>query len=211
MYIVPKYIENLISQGENQQLDLKFEISDSQKIAKSIVAFANTNGGTLLVGVKDNGVIAGVRSDEEFYMVQVAANLYSKPKIPFEVKRWDIGKKTILEIFIPKSKNMPHYAVNEENIWKSYIRFDDQNLLVNNIQLQVWKRQNLNKPVKIHYSRKEELLLSCLEEDKKITFNDFYNLTDISKKAAENIIIDFILLDIIEIIYSETKMYFKLK
>ena len=78
-----QYIENLIQQGEGQTLDFKFEISDSKKIAKSLVAFANTDGGILLIGVKDNGAIVGVRSDEEYYMIQAAANMYCKPKISF--------------------------------------------------------------------------------------------------------------------------------
>ena len=58
-------IEELIAQGEHQQLDFKFEVSDSKKIARTLSAFANTDGGRLLIGVKDNGAIAGVRSDEE--------------------------------------------------------------------------------------------------------------------------------------------------
>ena len=59
-----EYIHALIAEGEHQQQDFKFEISDARKIAKTLSAFANTNGGKLLIGVKDNGKIAGVRSDE---------------------------------------------------------------------------------------------------------------------------------------------------
>ena len=75
------YIESLIEQGESQVLDFKYNINDSKKIAKSLVAFANTNGGTLLIGVRDNGSIAGIRTDEELYMLEAAAEVYSKPKI----------------------------------------------------------------------------------------------------------------------------------
>ena len=64
------YIQRLISEGEHVHQDFKFEISDARKIAKSISAFANTEGGRLLVGVKDNGKIAGVRSEEEIYMIE---------------------------------------------------------------------------------------------------------------------------------------------
>ena len=60
-----EYIHALIAEGEHQQQDFKFEISDARKIAKTLSAFANTDGGKLLIGVKDNGKIAGVRSDEE--------------------------------------------------------------------------------------------------------------------------------------------------
>ena len=80
----PHYIHKLISQGEHQQLDFKFEIADSKKIAKTFSAFANTDGGKLLIGVKDNGNIAGVRSEEEFYMAEAAATMYCKPPITFK-------------------------------------------------------------------------------------------------------------------------------
>ena len=59
-----QYIRQLVSEGEHCHQDFKFEISDARKIARSLSAFANTEGGRLLIGVKDNGKIAGVRSDE---------------------------------------------------------------------------------------------------------------------------------------------------
>ena len=56
-----QYIHKLVAEGEHEHQDFKFEISDARKIARSISAFANTGGGRLLVGVKDNGKIAGIR------------------------------------------------------------------------------------------------------------------------------------------------------
>ena len=53
------YIQRLIDEGEHEQQDFKFQISDVHKIAHSVSAFANNRGGRLLVGVKDNGTIAG--------------------------------------------------------------------------------------------------------------------------------------------------------
>lgn len=86
-------------------LDFKFEISDSKKIARSLVAFANTDGGRLLIGVKDNGVISGIRSEEEKHMIQTAAELYCQPQVDYYVKEWEINGKTVLEVIVPKSKN----------------------------------------------------------------------------------------------------------
>ena len=49
IFTVSSYIHKLIAQGEHQQQDFKFEISDSKKIARSLAAFSNTDGGKLLV------------------------------------------------------------------------------------------------------------------------------------------------------------------
>ena len=95
-------IEALIEQGEHQQLDFKFEVSDSKKIARTLSAFANTDGGRLLIGVKDNGAISGVRSEEEYYMIEAASKMYTHPEVPFTAKRWDVNGKTVLEVYISK-------------------------------------------------------------------------------------------------------------
>ena len=54
LFCIMKRILDLISQGEGEQLDFKREISSSIRIAKSLSAFANHKGGTLLIGVNDN-------------------------------------------------------------------------------------------------------------------------------------------------------------
>ena len=79
------YIQRLIAEGEHEQQDFKFQISDAHKIAHSISAFANNAGGRLLVGVKDNGSIAGLRSEEDLYMLEAAAQLYCRPAVELEM------------------------------------------------------------------------------------------------------------------------------
>ncbi|MCK7530152.1 MAG: ATP-binding protein [Marinilabiliales bacterium] len=78
-----QYINALIQLGENQRLDFKFEISDAKKMARTFSAFANTDGGKLLIGVKDNGRITGIRSEEEIYMAESSAHLYCKPAVEY--------------------------------------------------------------------------------------------------------------------------------
>ena len=46
------------------------------KIAKTMAAFANDSGGTLLVGVKDNQKVCGVKGEEEAYMLDLAARFF---------------------------------------------------------------------------------------------------------------------------------------
>ncbi|HEX2395078.1 MAG TPA: ATP-binding protein, partial [Bacteroidales bacterium] len=109
-----RYVKDLIKQGENQQLDFKFEISNARKMAKTFSAFANTEGGKLLIGVKDNGKISGIRSEEEAYMAESAAHVFCKPAVDYNLKKWIVEGKSILEVEIPTSRKRPHYAKDEK-------------------------------------------------------------------------------------------------
>jgi Predicted transcriptional regulator containing an HTH domain and an uncharacterized domain shared with the mammalian protein Schlafen len=197
-----QYIKRLIGEGEHQQLDFKFEISDSRKIAKTLVAFANTDGGKLLIGVKDNGNIAGVRSEEEYYMVEAAASLYCKPPLAFETRKWTVDGKTVLEVTIPKSLNPPHYAEVEPRRWMAYIRVKDENILANSVMLKVWKRRLKKDGILIEFTEKERLLLNYLDSNSYISLSKFSKIGLLSKHEAENILANLISLGVISIVYN---------
>jgi len=207
--VMNEHVINLIRQGEHQRLDFKHSITDSKKIARSLVAFANTDGGKLLVGVKDNGVIAGVRDDEEFYMVQAAAQLYCKPPMNFDSKIWEINGKSVLEITIAKSENSVYSAPNKDGKWMVYIRVNDQNFTANSILLRVWEKKKSKKGVLIRYSDIEKLLFDYLLENKTITFSKFKKMAKISKYKAEKILINLVVLDLVEIIFTENQIFYK--
>jgi predicted HTH transcriptional regulator len=187
----------MIEEGEHQMQDFKFCINDSRKIAKTLVAFANTDGGRLLIGVKDNGVIAGISSDEEYYMAEAAAKLYSKPQIPFRTKQWVVEGKTILEIIIPKSTERPHYAEDEQGKWLAYIRKDDENILANRIMLEVWKREKSLKGVFIKYTDEEKELLHLLEHNESISLSKYARKVGISRRKAERILINLVAVQVV--------------
>ncbi len=209
---MPKHpILKLIEEGEHLQLDFKFAVNDSQKIARSLSAFANTEGGRLLIGVKDNGKIAGIRSSEEFYMLQAASELYTKPEVPFRIKSHIIDKKEVLEVIIDKSKNRPHTAPDEKGNMKAFVRVNDENLLANGILLKVWKAEKKSAGVKIRFSEPEKLLLTFLEQNPYITFSKFRKLAGISFYKAEKILINFILLNIIEIDITKKLISYRIK
>ena len=151
------HIQNLILEGEHQMLDFKFEISDSRRIARSLAAFANTDGGRLLVGVKDNGAIAGVRSDEEIHMIQAAAEMYCQPQVEYTTEEWEINGKTVLEVIIPKDKHHKHKAPDNQGNYKIFVRVKDENLVADSVLIKVWKSDKFSKAAKIspkprHYS-----------------------------------------------------------
>lgn len=206
----PTYIKRLIAEGEHQKLDFKFEISDSRKIAKTFSAFANTDGGRLLVGVKDNGVIAGVRSDEEYYMIDAAANMYCKPEIFFKVKKWLVESKNLLEIIIEPTSAVC-YAKDEKGSWLAYIRVNDQNILANKIWLEVRKRKGKPRGTFIEYSKNEKVLLSYLSNNESITLSKYTRICNITKTEAEKVLINLASLNIIELKLTDKGAFYKLK
>ncbi|MBK7029712.1 MAG: ATP-binding protein [Bacteroidales bacterium] len=198
------HIRKLISQGEHQQLDFKFGINDSRKIARTLVAFANTDGGRLLIGVKDNGSIAGVRSEEEFYMVQAASELYTKPQVPFEVKEWTIDGRKVLEIIVQKSEGELYLAPDKNKQYLAYIRVKDENYTVNSVWIKAYKWKKNPAGVFIRYSQHEMTLLHFLEENPSITLTRYCKLTGLARREAENIVAGFLAIDMLGIIFSES-------
>ena len=205
------HIQNLISEGEHQQLDFKFEISDSKKIARSLVAFANTDGGRLLVGVKDNGAIAGVRSDEEIHMIEAAADMYCRPPVKYVTEEWEINGKTVLEVIIPKDEKEKHKAPDSQGDYKVFVRVKDENLVADPILLKVWKYQKSKQFTKVSFLEPETALLHYLSEHQTITLSEFMELTPIiNKRRAETILINFILIGTIKMTMTNQGTYFEL-
>ncbi|MFH1159964.1 MAG: ATP-binding protein [bacterium] len=206
----PHHILKLISEGEHQLLDFKFEISDAHKIARALSAFANTDGGRLLIGVKDNGSIAGVRSEEEYYMLDAAANIYCSPSVPFQVKQWSLSGKTVLEAIIKKSDRRPHFAEDPKGKWAAYVRVHDQNFPVNRILLKVWQLEKQSKGIFLKYTLNEKALLAYLEENPTITINRFMRITGLNRFMAEQSLIRLISLKVLEIQFTENEVFYKL-
>ena len=206
-----EYIYSLIRQGEHQTLDFKHSITNSKKIARSLAAFANTDGGKLLIGVRDNGTIAGVQSDEEFYMVQAAADLYCQPTIEFETKVWNIEGKTVLEITVPKiDSDKLISAPSKEGNYKVFIRVNDQNFIVNNIYLRAWNKKKFGKGVLIRYDEPEKILFEYLETNESISFSRFMKVSKLTKSKATNILVNLVTLDLIRIEFTENQTIYKL-
>jgi predicted HTH transcriptional regulator len=205
-----RYIKRLIKSGENQQLDFKFEISDAKKIARTFSAFANTHGGKLLIGVKDNGRISGIKSDEEAYMAESAAHLFCRPAVTYHVNKWVVDGRCILEVQIPASRSRPHYAKNDNGVWTAYVRVADQNIQAGRILLGVWKNERKNG-IWLNYGREEKVLLDYLAENEKITVSRFVKIARTRWIDAENILVKMVLMNLVDMEVGEKATYFRLK
>lgn len=206
-----EYIHALIGEGEHQQQDFKFEISDARKIAKTLSAFSNTDGGRLLIGVKDNGKIAGVRSEEEKYMIEAAAQLYCRPEVSYSMKNYTAEGRNVLVVEIEESDRKPVCARDENGKYLAYLRIKDENILATPVHLRIWQQSESPQGELMEYTEREQLLLNLLEENERLSLNKYCRLAHLSRRAAEHLLAKLVRYDIIETVFEGHKFHFKLK
>ena len=90
----------LIRNGENEKVEFKRKITN--EIGRDVCAFANTRGGTIIIGISDNGQIVGVKKDENIY--NMVSSVSPLPKL--EIEKVHIGKKRIVVVTVRPSKNI---------------------------------------------------------------------------------------------------------
>lgn len=202
-------IEALIEQGEHQQLDFKFEVSDSKKIARTLSAFANTDGGRLLIGVKDNGVVSGIRSDEEYYMIEAASQMYTRPEVPFTATRWEMNGKTVLEVYIAPSPDKPHTAPDKDDKYKAYIRVADENILANDVLVLSWKKKHKPVGTLLKVSKPVEILFAWLDTHESINASQFCRIAHIKYPTARNILSDLLAMDALHYVVSDKRIAYQ--
>ncbi len=205
------YIAQLISQGEHEHQDFKYQISDARKIARSISAFANNGGGHLLVGVKDNGAIAGVRSDEEIYMIEQAASMYCQPEQSVRFTVYHIEGKAVVKADIAEAASKPVKAPDENGKFKAYYRAADENVLASGMHVKMMHRHNEPETATVlSYSKHEEQLIAYLNTHGAISIAGYMRLAHLSHQAAEQSLMNLCEMQVLQIDYHQGCCLFSL-
>jgi len=202
-------IKKLISEGEGVSLDFKKTITSCEKIARTMVSFANNKGGRLLIGVYDDGTIKGVKSeDEERYMITRAAHLFARPALEPTFEEIYVDDKLVLVVDIKPSVEKPHYALADDGKWWVYIRVKDKSVLASKIVVDVLKRSVQDEGVLIEYSTKEKALLEYLDTNERIDIKEYCQLLKMTRRSAQRIIVNLALSGVIRIHTTEKEEYY---
>lgn len=208
---IPGYLGKCISLGEHQQQDFKYAINDSRKIAETLSAFSNTDGGRLLIGVKDNGKIAGIRSDEEMYMVEGAGELYCQPPVKMEFQTWEYENKLILEVWVKPSSQRPHKAKTIDGHWKAFVREKDQNFIASPVHLKLWEIKDQNNEQPAAFTDDEKAILDTITKEKSLALNPICKRVALDRKYVIEVIANFVRWDLVEISRANDKFVFAAK
>lgn len=204
-----RYLLGLISEGEHSQQDFKYKVQDAAKLARSVSAFANTDGGRLLIGVRDDGNISGVRSEEEIYMMHAAAYKYCKPESKISFETFHADGRTVVIATIPPALHKPVCALDDDGKRTAYVRIADENIVASPVHLEIWRQEQMPQTV-MHYTDTEQHLLSVMKENSMLTLN---RLVRISRQGRHHVIgtlARLIRYGVADIKYEDTKFLFSL-
>jgi predicted HTH transcriptional regulator len=206
-----KELKTQIKQGENLNVEFKLKTNHPEKIIREIVAFANTQGGRLFIGVSDNREIKGLKFiDEDEYVIVKNIESHIFPRIDYQIEKVQIESKDILIFDIPKSENRPHYVMLDETIEnrKAYVRVDDKSVQASKEMREILKGERKAKNIKFNYGEKETILMKYLDEKDKITVHEFSQIANISNKLSSRTLILLVLANVLKVQAHEIKDYF---
>jgi len=113
--------------GESKNVEFKVTLpKDSEKYTKTIVAFANTQGGKLIFGVDDETrKVVGIDEDELFRMMDSISNAVSDscvPQIVPNIEPQTVDGKTIIVVTVTPGANRPYYLGSKGKDAGTFIR-----------------------------------------------------------------------------------------
>ncbi|MDA3915603.1 MAG: helix-turn-helix domain-containing protein [Deltaproteobacteria bacterium] len=122
------FYHRLLEQPEGNTIEFKQDLSSSKSMMKALVAFANTAGGRLIIGVSDDRQILGVEdplSQEERLCSMIADSIV--PRLVPNIEMITIEDKTLLiaEVFLSSSR--PHFLRSEGAETGVYVRLGSTN------------------------------------------------------------------------------------
>ena len=203
-----RYLLRLISEGEHQQQDFKYRVNDAEKLARSVSAFANTDGGRLLIGVRDDGFISGVRSEEEIYVMHQAAYRYCRPEASIKFDTYHIpvdnpltGRRTMRTVVIatiPPSDRKPVYAIEQmpapsghpapltptSAAPQSPKRINDENIVASPVHLAIWREEQSPQPAAFTFGDNERRLITAMQQTDWLRLNPLVRRSQLPRQQA---------------------------
>ena len=159
-------LSRLVAEGEHQRQDFKYKITDACKLAKSVSAFANTEGGRLLIGVRDDGHLSGVRSEEEVFMMTSAAQDYCLPAVVIHFDTYISEGKTIVVANVPRAAHRPVRSLCSDGRWRAYIRIADENILASPVHIKMWKEESSEFGHLVSIGETERRVMEVMEHER---------------------------------------------
>ncbi|MEQ9305314.1 MAG: ATP-binding protein [Marinoscillum sp.] len=205
-------IKRMIYGGENEQVEFKRKISHPEKVIREVVAFANTKGGHLFVGVDDDGTIVGSKyADEEDFVLQKAIKELCRPVINFELNTYEISeKRALLHYQISAGIKKPYFAFEKKyhRYGKAFVRVADRSIQASPEIRKILKFNNSPKDSHFQYGTNEKLLFNYLSDKDRVTVNEFREISGLDYRSASTTMVQMVLANALKIIPREKEDWY---
>ena len=171
-------------------------------------SLANTKGGTIWVGVRDNRTFRSIDPLGEQHRLEQAAEHFCDPPLELEFKVHRIGTYRILEVTVPESLHKPVYSLRDDDQWMVYIRVKDESMLATKTMVEVLERQSMDEPITIELGSKEQFLLDYLNEHPHITLKEYSDLMNLGLRRARRIVVNLLAAGLIRVKYKDKEEYY---
>jgi len=207
-------LKRLVKAGEGEKLEFKRKAAHPDKIAKEIVAFANTQGGIVLIGVDDDATIYGSKTPEEDeFAIRSFLEKYCTPEIKLQTEKIRVNsRREVLALHIQESSRKPHYILpaHEKTRKLAYVRVRDMSVKASREMIFLLRQSRKNKGVAIHYGDMERKLMQELDHFPRITLEETRQLLRTSKRKASYTLVQLVRAGILNIHPTEKGDYFSL-
>ena len=196
-----KYRElvELIEEGENIQCEFKRKFSTPEKIAREMIAFANTKGGYILFGVDDDKSIVGVDSEKEVSeLVKDVALNFCEPHLDYQVEYKELDGKEIVIVNVSESINKPHRIqdyLNELDINSAVVtvRVNDKSVQASKEMIRILRSQTSDQSLKKYIiGPNEKAVFEYLNKFERISVKELSNLINISERRASRTLVKMV-------------------
>lgn len=185
-------VQRLAAIGEGQFIEFKRRVPDGRRLAKEVVAFANSTGGHVLIGVNDAGAVVGLRdAHEEIFALSEALEAHCYPPIHYTLERIELARRReVVVIKVPESEGKPHYVIEPDDPMRrtAYVRVRDMSIEASR-EARRLMRTGTDSNVKFEFGEKELLLMRYLDEYQRITVAQFARLAGIPAKRASHTLV----------------------
>lgn len=205
-------VKELAGKGEGLQIEFKKKATYPEKIVREVIALANTLGGTLMIGVDDDGTVSGQRFiEEEVYVMDKAIRTLIFPLLQVEVATVKLSEKKGVAVFqIPHSPDRPHYLWSEGKK-VSYIRVQDRTVQASREVWELLRKSRVPRDTVFTYGKKEEVLMKFLEEKGRITLKEFSKAAGIPFYMASKTLVRLAAANVLQLHPQESEDFFTLK
>lgn len=194
-----KELLELIEEGENLHCEFKRKFTSPEKIAREMMAFANTSGGYLIFGVDDDKEIFGVESEKaEAELIKDAAQIYCEPPLEYKLHYIQLENKEIVIAEVPESENKPHrlqdYLKNFDiNKAVVMIRVNDKSIRASKEMVRIMRARADNLVLrKYSIGQDEKKVFDYLTENETISVKQLSRNINISERRASRTLVKLV-------------------